>query len=747
MDATATTATTTPTTNGPVILLDDYSSNNNMNFNNNNNNRNSNNSHECFYPPSTPAQQLPRRVNNSSWIGMLLRQYHYCHHYVTSLLEELWDSVDVLFKGRIAILLLLGPIVVVGDTFHLLEKSLCFGLSGLALIPCAERLSYLTEQIAEHTNGTISALFNATFGNAPELLISVAALRAGYYRVIQLTMLGSMITNMIFVFGVSCIIGGIRYQTQSIRTVSGNVTIGMLLMSTAGSLIPATLVLSGQFIDVPSTTTSIRSTTTSNHNNSSSSNNNSHIDEFGFTRQLLKNTIATVTPTQEEITLSRVNASVLITMYICYIIFQLGTHKDEFDDNGVVEHRTATTRPNMVCRKLCSSLATAASTNVPTVPYHDATTTIPFDIGDRLASPVTSPRGLRKKYSDRDGSILPLHHHRNGVHHNSASTSPDYHHHGYHNPYDDDSVEMEDMALLGRSSSSYPDAGVVVVDMPQQQQQPLDASSERHRRRRRHILPLIRSSSNISHNNNNNDTFDSITSNSGILHPHPQPQQQHSMKLLNLSKSFDSHEDHNITIDMSHRSIGTAIHSIQDHHHPTVAAAHCKNPVLSFRVSVVWLFIITLCVSAISDIIVDSIDEFAFQMNLSQVFTSMIIIPFFSNVAEQVSAFIFAYRNEMDLVVGVTIGSAVQIATFVLPGSVLIGYVLDRGMTLYFHSYETVCLLLCTLIVAAILQGGTTNWMVGAMLVGVYIMLAAGIWFHEIENLSVDTEELIDALH
>ena len=142
-----------------------------------------------------------------------------------------------------------------------------------------------------------------------------------------------------------------------------------------------------------------------------------------------------------------------------------------------------------------------------------------------------------------------------------------------------------------------------------------------------------------------------------------------------------------------------------------------------------------------SDILVETIDGFADRMQVSQVFTSMVVIPFFSNVAEQVSAFIFAYRNEMDLCVGVTIGSAIQIATFVLPGSVLIGMLMDRSMTLYFHSYETACLFFCTVLVAAVLQGGSTNWLVGAMLVGVYIMFAAGIWFHEIENLSVDVED------
>lgn len=60
--------------------------------------------------------------------------------------------------------------------------------------------------------------------------------------------------------------------------------------------------------------------------------------------------------------------------------------------------------------------------------------------------------------------------------------------------------------------------------------------------------------------------------------------------------------------------------------------------------------------------------------------------------------------SPIGMIVGVTV-SAIQIATFVLPGTVLLEYMLDRSMTLYFHSYETVCLLLCTLIVAAVLQG------------------------------------------
>lgn len=164
---------------------------------------------------------------------------------------------------------------------------------------------------------------------------------------------------------------------------------------------------------------------------------------------------------------------------------------------------------------------------------------------------------------------------------------------------------------------------------------------------------------------------------------------------------------------------------------------------MTFRAGIAWLLIITLCISAMSDILVDTIDGFASRANLSEVFTSMVIVPFFSNVAEQVSAVLFAYRNEMDLCVGVTVGSAIQVATFVLPGCVLIGMMVDRSMTLFFHGYETACLFLAVVVVAAVLQGGTTNWLVGVTLIGIYIMLATGFWFHELEDLIIDAEVAI----
>ena len=144
-----------------------------------------------------------------------------------------------------------------------------------------------------------------------------------------------------------------------------------------------------------------------------------------------------------------------------------------------------------------------------------------------------------------------------------------------------------------------------------------------------------------------------------------------------------------------------------------------------------------------SDILVDTLEGFAQRANLSQVFTSLVVVPYFSNIAEQVSAILFAYRNEMDLCVGVSVGSGIQIGALVMPGSVLIGMFMDRSMTLYFHGYETICYFIAVVVVAGVVQGGTTNWLVGATMIGMYIMIAAGFWVHESENLSIDAELVI----
>jgi Ca2+/Na+ antiporter len=133
-------------------------------------------------------------------------------------------------------------------------------------------------------------------------------------------MLGSMLTNMLFVFGVACMIGGTQWQVQELRITSGNVSVVMLLVATAGALFPAALVLAGQ---LPSESEDIN------------------------------------VPSVEEITFCRVNSFVMFFLYICYLIFQLGTHKEEFDEEMPVIARR--TRRNLFCLRHIERAHTAVT--------------------------------------------------------------------------------------------------------------------------------------------------------------------------------------------------------------------------------------------------------------------------------------------------------------------------------------------------------------------------------------------------
>ena len=95
-----------------------------------------------------------------------------------------------------------------------------FALSLLAIAPFAERLSYVTEQLALYTNETLGGLLNATFGNVTELIVSLFALRAGMLRIVQVSLLGSILSNMLLVLGCAFFFGGALHTALVGRRLS-----------------------------------------------------------------------------------------------------------------------------------------------------------------------------------------------------------------------------------------------------------------------------------------------------------------------------------------------------------------------------------------------------------------------------------------------------------------------------------------------------------------------------------------------
>lgn len=116
---------------------------------------------------------------------------------------------------------------------------LLFLLSVLAIIPLATLLSHATESVAAKTGDAVGGLLNATLGNLTELIIALAALRAGEYMLVKASIAGAIVTNSLFMLGASFLIGGLKYHTQEFNRVSARVQAGLLFLATIALLVPS----------------------------------------------------------------------------------------------------------------------------------------------------------------------------------------------------------------------------------------------------------------------------------------------------------------------------------------------------------------------------------------------------------------------------------------------------------------------------------------------------------------------------
>ena len=124
-----------------------------------------------------------------------------------------------------------------------------------------------------------------------------------------------------------------------------------------------------------------------------------------------------------------------------------------------------------------------------------------------------------------------------------------------------------------------------------------------------------------------------------------------------------------------------------------------KEPdILSPPAAAVALVIITVLVAVCAEYLVDSIDSIVETAHISKTFIGLILLPIVGNAAEHVTACVVAYKDKMDLAIGVAIGSSMQIALLVTPFLVILGWIIGQDLTLHFETFETVVFFLSVLI-------------------------------------------------
>src|SRR6187431_2082610 len=136
-------------------------------------------------------------------------------------------------------LLVFVPAVFAAQKLKPEAHTLLFVLSVLAIVPLAALLSHATESVAAKTGDTVGGLLNATLGNLTELVIALAALRAGQYALVKASLAGAIVTNTLFMLGASFLLGGLKYHVQEYNRGSARLQAGLLFLATIALLIPS----------------------------------------------------------------------------------------------------------------------------------------------------------------------------------------------------------------------------------------------------------------------------------------------------------------------------------------------------------------------------------------------------------------------------------------------------------------------------------------------------------------------------
>jgi Ca2+:H+ antiporter len=152
------------------------------------------------------------------------------------------------------------------------------------------------------------------------------------------------------------------------------------------------------------------------------------------------------------------------------------------------------------------------------------------------------------------------------------------------------------------------------------------------------------------------------------------------------------------------------------------------GPAWSARTSIVVLLAAAGLLALMSEILVGAIDEFISSFDLSVFFVGVILIPTIGNLAEHLVAVQLAYRNKMEFAMAVSFGSSLQVALFVAPILVIIGAIIGQPMDLVFTPLEVAAVAAAVAISALIALDGESNWLEGALLMIVYVIIAGSFF-------------------
>jgi Ca2+:H+ antiporter len=158
--------------------------------------------------------------------------------------------------------------------------------------------------------------------------------------------------------------------------------------------------------------------------------------------------------------------------------------------------------------------------------------------------------------------------------------------------------------------------------------------------------------------------------------------------------------------------------------HPATGEPHWPVPL-----AIGVLLASTGAVAVISDVFVGTLASVITSLGISAAFLGLVIVPLVGNIAENIVGIKIAYRNQMDFSMVVSLGSSQQVALGVAPALVFISLLTPHHFDLVFPVIQVLALVAAVTITALIAADGESNWLEGAQLVAVYLIIATAFWY------------------
>src|SRR5437870_7480618 len=140
---------------------------------------------------------------------------------------------------RLNWLLIFIPIAVVLEHGWPQAHTWIFFAASVAIVPVASLIVHATEHIASRTGDTVGGLLNATFGNAPELIIALVALKAGYLEMVRASLVGAILANLLLALGVAFLSGGLRFHDQKFNPTAARAYSTMMFLAAISMTVPS----------------------------------------------------------------------------------------------------------------------------------------------------------------------------------------------------------------------------------------------------------------------------------------------------------------------------------------------------------------------------------------------------------------------------------------------------------------------------------------------------------------------------